>query len=176
LSVIDQDPISGSLVKENRRIYLTVVAKRKKQVQMPRLVDLSLRRAVSKLKALELSVGNLSFVPDMAKNAVLKQLINAKEVESGTLLPVGTSVDLVVGNGLSDVMVKLPNLKGLTKEDAEILLQMNSINVGLILYDSSVKDSSTAVVYRQRPSAEEIDLINLGRNVDIYLTNNTTDE
>ena len=178
LSIIDQDPVAGSFVKEDRRIYLTVVAKRKKQVQVPRLVDLSLRRAVSKLKSLELSVGNLSFVPDMAKNAVLKQLVDGKEIESGILVPVGTNVDLVVGNGLSDVMVNLPNLKGLTKEDAEILLQMNSINVGLVLYDSSVKDSSLAVVYRQRPSADENAMINLGRNVDIYLKppNNTIDE
>ena len=49
----------------------------------------------------------------------------------------------------------------LTKEDAEILLQMNSINLGLVLYDSSVKDSATAVVYRQRPSAEDNAMINL---------------
>ena len=41
-------------------------------------------------------------------------------------------------------MVKLPNLDGLTKEDAEILLQMNSINLGLVLYDSSVNDSTNA--------------------------------
>ena len=75
------------------------------------------------------------------------------------------------------MMVNLPNLNGLTKEDAEILLQMNSINLGLVLYDSSVKDSATAVVYRQRPSAEDNAMINLGRNVDIYLTsNNSTDE
>lgn len=177
LSIIDQDPIAGSFVKEDRRIYFTVVAKRKKQVQMPNIVDLSLRRAVSKLKAIDLSVGNLSFVPDMAKNAVLKQLVDGQEIESGASLYVGTKVDLVVGDGLSDVMVNLPNLSGLTKEDAEILLQMNSINLGLVLYDSSVEDSSAAVVYRQRPSAEENTMINLGRNVDIYLTsNNKADE
>lgn len=169
LSIIDQDPIAGSFVKEDRRIYLTIVAKRKKQVQIPHLVDLSLRRAVSKLKALGLEVGSLSFVPDMAKNAVLKQLLNGKEIEFGTTVSVGTSIDLVVGDGLSDVMVNLPNLNGLTKEDAQLLLQMNSINIGLVMYDSSVKDSSTAIVYRQRPSAEENAMINLGRNVDIYL-------
>ena len=54
---------------------------------------------------------------------------------------------------------------------------MNSINLGLVLYDSSVKDSATAVVYRQRPSSEDNAMINLGRNVDIYLTsNNSSDE
>tara|TARA_Y100000991_G_scaffold197634_1_gene168229 strand:- start:2872 stop:3663 length:792 start_codon:yes stop_codon:yes gene_type:complete len=176
-SIIDQDPLAGSFVKENRRIYLTVVAKSKKQVLMPNLVDLSLRRAISKLKSLDLSVGKLSFIPDMAKNVVLKQFIDNQEIEYGAQVFVGTEVDLVLGDGLSDVMVNLPNLNGLTKEDAEILLQMNSINLGLVMYDSSVKDSSTAVVYRQRPSAEDNAMINLGRNVDIYLTsNNSADE
>lgn len=169
-SIVSQDPLAGSFVKENRRIYLTIVAKSKKQVLMPNLVDLSLRRAISKLKSLDLSVGNLSFVPDMAKNIVLKQFIDDKEIEYGTQIFVGTKVDLVLGDGLSDVMVKLPNLDGLTKEDAEILLQMNSINLGLVLYDSSVNDSTSAVVYRQRPSKEENEMINLGRNVDIFLT------
>ena len=98
---------------------MTIVAKSKKQVLMPNLVDLSLRRAISKLKSLDLSVGNLSFVPDMAKNIVLKQFIDDKEIEYGTQIFVGTKVDLVLGDGLSDVMVKLPNLDGLTKEDAE---------------------------------------------------------
>ena len=46
---------------------------------------------------------------------------------------------------------------------------MNSIKVGLVLDDSAVKDSSIAVVYRQRPSSEENAIIKLGRNVDIYL-------
>ena len=83
-SIVSQDPLAGSFVKENRRIYLTIVAKSKKQVLMPNLVDLSLRRAISKLKSIDLSVGNLSFVPDMAKNIVLKQFIDDKEIEYGT--------------------------------------------------------------------------------------------
>ena len=169
LSVIDQNPKAGSFVKENRRIYLTIISKKKKEVQLPNLVDLTLRRAISKLKSIGLSAGNLSFVPDMAKNVVLEQSLNGKEIESGTFLTVGSKVDLVIGNGLSDVMVNLPNLNGLTKEDAEILLQMNSINLGLILYNDNVTDSSTAVIYRQRPTASENKMINLGRNVDIYL-------
>ncbi|MDA7794539.1 PASTA domain-containing protein [Flavobacteriales bacterium] len=176
LSVIDQNPKAGSSVKENRRIYLTIVSKKKKEVQLPNLVDLTLRRAISKLKSIGLSVGNLSFVPDMAKNVVLTQSVNGKEVDSGTFLTVGSTVDLVIGNGLSDVMVNLPNLNGLTKEDAEILLQMNSINLGLVLYDDNVKDSSLAVVYRQRPTASENKMINLGRNVDIYLKSPNSNE
>ena len=60
-------------------------------------------------------------------------------------------------------------LEGLTYEDAQLILQMSSLNIGLAVFDSSVKDSTKAVVYRQRPVAENGKLINLGRNVDIFL-------
>lgn len=168
-SIIEQDPKPGTKVKENRRIYLTIIAKRKKEVALPNLIDLTLRRAIVKLNSLGLEVGELTYVPDMAKNAVLKQKVNGADIPSGTLFPVGTKVDLVLGNGLSDVKVELPHLEGLSYEDAQLVLQMSSLNIGLAVFDSSVKDSSAAIVYRQRPVAKEGRMINLGRNVDIFL-------
>lgn len=176
LTVIEQNPLAGNFVKENRRIYLTIVSKNKKQVQMPNLIDLTLRRALSKLNTIGLKVGEMIFVPDVAKNVVLKQEANGQVVESGSLLTIGSSVDLTVGDGLSDVMVEMPNLNGLTLEDATILLQMQSINLGMVSFDTRVKDSANAVIYRQRPSFDENPLINLGMNVDIYLKNPENEE
>jgi eukaryotic-like serine/threonine-protein kinase len=167
--VVDQDPKAGTAVKENRRIYLTTVAKRKKQVAVPHLIDLSLRRAIAKLKSVGLEVGELTYVPDMAKNAVLKQQVDGEDVTSADLFPSGTKVDLVLGNGLSDVQVELPLLEGLSYEEAALVLQMSSLNIGLAVFSPEVEDSSQAVVYRQRPEAREGRMINLGRNVDIFL-------
>ena len=168
-SIIDQDPKPGIHVKENRRIYLTIIAKKRQQIAMPYLIDLTHRSAIAKLKGLGLVVGDLSYVPNLAKNAVLKQKVGGKEVEAGEYLPIGTKVDLVLGNGLSEVQVELPFLEGLTYEDAELVLQLSSLNIGLAVFDASVTDSSRAVVYRQRPVAREGRLIKLGRPVDIFL-------
>ena len=176
LTVIEQNPLAGNFVKENRRIYLTIISKNKKQVQMPNLIDLTLRRAFSKLNTIGLKVGEMIFVPDVAKNVVLKQEANGQVVESGSLLTIGSSVDLTVGDGLSDVMVEMPNLNGLTLEDATILLQMQSINLGMVSFDTRVTDSANAVIYRQRPSFDENPLINLGMNVDIYLKSPSNEE
>ncbi len=167
--IIDQDPKPGIHVKENRRVYLTVIAKKKKQIAMPDLIDLTHRSAIAKLKAVGLAVGDLSYVPNLAKNAVLKQKINGKDVKVGKFLTVGTAVDLVLGNGLSDVMVELPILEGLTLADARMVLQLSSLNLGLIIYESSVVDSTKAVVYRQRPVVTEERLIKLGKPVDVFL-------
>ena len=168
-SIIDQDPKPGINVKENRRIYLTIIAKKRQQIAMPYLIDLTHRSAIAKLKGLGLVVGDLSYVPNLAKNAVLKQKVAGEEVEAGVYLPVGTKVDLVLGDGLSEIQVELPFLEGLTYEDAELVLQLSSLNIGLAVFDVSVTDSSKAVVYRQRPVAREGRLIKLGRPVDIFL-------
>ena len=168
-SIIDQDPKPGIHVKENRRIYLTIIAKKRQQIVMPYLIDLTHRSAIAKLKGLGLVVGDLTYVPNLAKNVVLKQKVGGKELEAGEYLPVGTKVDLVLGNGLSEVQVELPFLEGLTYEDAELVLQLSSLNIGLAVFDPSVIDSSKAVVYRQRPIAREGRLIKLGRPVDIFL-------
>tara|TARA_Y100001954_G_scaffold94369_2_gene103264 strand:+ start:1174 stop:1971 length:798 start_codon:yes stop_codon:yes gene_type:complete len=168
-SIVDQDPKPGIHVKENRRIYLTIIAKKRQLISMPYLIDLTHRSAIAKLKGLGLVVGDLSYVPNLAKNAVLKQKVAGKEVKSGEYLPVGTKVDLVLGNGLSELQVELPFLEGLTFEDAELVLQLSSLNIGLSVFDASVTDSSKAVVYRQRPAAREGRLIKLGRPVDIFL-------
>ena len=168
-SIIDQDPKPGIHVKENRRIYLTIISKKRQKISMPYLIDLTHRSAIAKLKGLGLVVGDLTYVPNLAKNAVLKQKVAGEEVEAGEHILIGTKVDLVLGNGLSEVQVELPFLEGLTYEDAELVLQLNSLNIGLAIFDASVTDSSKAVVYRQRPVAREGRLIKLGRPVDIFL-------
>ena len=168
-SVIDQDPKAGVHVKENRRIYLSIVAKNEQMLKMPKLIDLTHRSAIYKLKGMGFTLGNLSYVPNMAKNAVLKQNVKGQEAEIGKEYPIGTTIDLVLGNGLSDVKVELPLLEGLTLEDAGLVLQMSSLNIGLTVFDSDVQDSSRAVVYRQRPEARNGRMINLGRPVDVYL-------
>lgn len=175
-SIVDQDPKPGSFVKENRRVYFTVVSKNKKRVKVPNLIDLTLRRATSKLLNSGLSLGELKYVPDMAKNAVLKQMFEGNEIKEGEILPAGSKIDLEIGDGLSDVVVELPDLTGLTLEDAELVLKMRSLKIGLALFNEDVIDSSTAIIYNQIPSISDLEVINLGRNIDVYLKPNNSDE
>jgi beta-lactam-binding protein with PASTA domain len=175
-TIIDQDPKPGTLVKPNRRIYFTIVSKNKKLVTTPNLIDLTVRRATAKLNSIGLVVGKLNYVPDMAKNAVLKQMFEGKEILPGEVLPVGSVIDLEIGDGLSEIMVELPLLEGLNLEDAQIVLQMRSLKLGLIVFDKSVVDSSNAVIYNQIPNPNNSSMINLGRNIDVYLKSYNSNE
>ncbi len=168
-TILEQDPIAGTNVKENRRIYFTINALQNKIVTFPYITDLSLRQAVRKLENLDLVVGNLEYKPDLARNVVLSQKVNGIKIKAGQELFVGTVVDLVIGSGLSDKTTTIPNLIGLTMKNAQTEIKVASLNLGVVIFHEGITDSATAVVYRQNPKVNEKRKIKLGTSIDIYL-------
>ena len=174
--VIDQDPKPNFKVKQNRTVYLIVNAMSPPKVKMPRLVDLSLRQAIAMLETYGLKVGALEYVPDLAKNAVLVQKINGREVQPGAMIRKGSAVDLVLGDGLSDESVMVPLLIGMTTDEALAVLKESFLNPGALVYDSSVRDNSDSLiakVWKQNPAVTvtgDGGIINLGGYVDLWFT------
>jgi beta-lactam-binding protein with PASTA domain len=168
-TILEQDPIVGTKVKENRRVYFTINALQNKIVTFPYITDLSLRQAVRKLENLGLVVGNLEYKPDLARNVVLSQKVNGIKIKAGQELFVGTAVDLVIGSGLSDKTTTIPNLMGLTMQKAQTEIKVASLNLGAVIFDEGISDSSAAMVYRQNPKVNEKRKVKLGTSIDIYL-------
>ena len=98
-SVIDQKPESGSLVKEDRKIYLTLNPSGYRKVAVPLIIRRTLRQAKPTLEALGFEVGNISYVNDIGKDEVLSIKHKGKVIEAGTLLEKTSKIDLVLGNG-----------------------------------------------------------------------------
>ena len=168
-TILEQDPIAGTNVKENRRVYFTINALQNKIVTFPYITDLSLRQAVRKLENLGLVVGELEYKPDLAKNVVLNQKVRGIKIKAGQELFVGTTVDLVIGSGLSDKTTSIPNLLGLNLQKAQTEIKVASLNFGAVIFDEGITDSASAVVYRQNPKVNEKRKIKLGTSIDIYL-------
>ena len=80
----------------------------------------------------------------------------------------GTIVDLVVGQGLSNEKVRIPNLIGLSRIEANIVLKSTSLNLGLEYFNEDVIDSSIAVIYKQYPEVNDDKEINIGSSIDLY--------
>ena len=169
--IINQVPKAGSKVKEGRTIYLTIRSKIPEKGVVPDVESLSLRNAISKLQ-------NAGFVPGEKKykaykypNTVIYLSINDVKVPAGAKYPKGTKIDLVVGNGLGKTKVVVPNLKGMTRPEAETLLFGGyALNIGNVFYNDSTmssQDSANAVVYKQNPEAGTERRV--GEFVDIYL-------
>ncbi len=175
--IVDQDPKAGKLVKQGRKIYLTIASYDAPKVTMPDLVDLSLRQATSLMETYGLNIGELSYKPDLCMNCILDQKQNGKTLEPGTRIKRGSVVDLLVGQGLSKELTPVPYLIGINSEMAKSVLQTSFLNIGLVSYDSkSVKtaeDSLRAKVYKQYPFYTEEPSVFMGSAVDLFLTLDT---
>ena len=173
-AVVGQIPQSGSAVKRGRTIFLTVNPRSIQKVILPNLIDRSKRQAISYLETYGFRVGELEFVPDMARDVVVGVTYNGREVKPGSALPKQAVIDLVLGDGLSDQKISVPRLPGLTLDEAEVRLKELSLNVGALSYDETVEDSSMARVYRQYPDPNPRPFIRLGMSVDLWFTEDNT--
>ena len=142
-----------------------------RKVAFPDIYDLSLRQAIRKLEKNGLEVGRLEYRADIATNKVLNYKINGIKIEIGQELYIGAIVDLVVGKGLSKQSVIVPNLIGLTRMEANIILKSTSLNIGSEIFKSSVKDSTSAVIYKQFPIGNDDNTLNIGSAIDLFFDN-----
>jgi eukaryotic-like serine/threonine-protein kinase len=167
--VTKQDPQPGAKVKENRKIYITYNMKTAPMIKMPKLVDLSLKNAQMILKTSDLQVGKIEYVPDLAQNSVLKQLVNGKEIAAGAPIPKGSAVDLVVGDGLGNAEFQVPNVVGMPADEATTLLVGAGLQMGSIQYIAAPNGEAEGTVVRQRPIASPGAKIRVGELVDIWV-------
>lgn len=198
-AVYRQNPTAGSSVKKGRRIMLTINSVQPKKVAMPNLEGLSMRQARAELSSRGLSLGKLIYVEDIATNNVMRQLYGNREIAPGTMIASGTTIDLVLGLNPEQDKTFIPTVTGMRYLHAVEVIHGNSLNVGGLVFDSSVKtydDSLSAVVYRQEPDPnapapvlEEVDgepvialpeenpaSVPMGTEVVLYLSPSKTDE
>jgi len=172
-TVVDQVPAPGHGVKPDRTIYLTINSTLPEMVTLPQLTDISLRQAQVLIENAGLQTGSISYRPSEFDNLVLNVQIDSTDISPGKKLPKGTSIDLIVGREHGDEITTLPDLKGLTVEEAKMLLNESLLNAGVILYDGSVlsqDDSLNAKIWRQRPDPSVTSELIPGSSVDLWVT------
>lgn len=170
-TVLTQHPLPGSEVKENRRIYLSISALNPPSVSMPNLLDNSQRGAEMQLKSLGLVLGNISTTPN-PNNVVLGQSINGNNIKAGNAIPKGTKVDLLVGSGRGDIEVEVPNLVGMSLDEAKSVIQSMGLVVGLTIEDPSAKVSDNSVT-KQKPTYQTGVKLRSGDMIDIWYAGST---
>lgn len=171
-AVYRQNPRAGSMVKDGRRILLTINALNAKKVTMPNLIGYSMRQAMAELQSRGLVLGKLIYVQDIATNNVLRQLKGSREINPGVMIESETVIDLVVGLNSSDNETYVPDVIGLKNISAQDAVHANSLNIKRLRFDDSVKDyddSLNAIVYRQSPEVLPVP-VKMGEEVTLYLT------
>ena len=179
LAVVKQSPESEELVKVHRTIYLTVNRAQPPLIEMPDLRGFSFRSAQLYLESLGLKVGDTSYTPDIARNAVKDQLFNGRTIEPGTKIPMSSAIDFVLGNGLGETQLAVPDLVGLTVSQAREYLSGDNVGVGVIITTGIVADTANAYIVKQNPapttqlpSGETVhNRIRPGQLMDIWISN-----
>ncbi len=165
-AVIIQDPVPGSKVKRNRKVYLTTVAVMPEKVSMPDLVDLTLRQATATLETYGLRLGKVKYIPDIAANAVLGQFYKNLSIDPGEEILKGSVIDLNVGQGMGGSRFQVPRLAGKTREEAHMLIKNSYLTIGDETFENEA-DPETARVYQQYPAYGRGVLLNAGQPVNL---------
>jgi eukaryotic-like serine/threonine-protein kinase len=174
-TVVAQNPSVNTKVKANRTIFLTINAINPEKIEMPNLINYPFRQTEAMLLSAGLRLGQVRYIPNVAKDYVLKQYYRRREVSPGAKVIKGSAIDLTVGMGLGSTDIKVPHLKGLTLTAAQDELSGKYLSFGAVVYDNSVEtylDSAKAIIWKQRP--EYGTYINTGGGIDVYLTINET--
>ena len=164
--VIFQRPPAGTIVKENRRVYLHISGG-DPLIKMPNLVNKTLRDAKVTLERRGLYIRNIIQIKsELPANHVVEQ-----EFVEGTNLAEGDSVDIKVSIGPRIGMVRVPNLIGKSLSEVEIILRRNNLKIGIITYKQTPSILTNTVI-EQLPSEDF--LLSVGDSVDVTVAKSIT--
>lgn len=139
--VLDQNPESSSIVKPDRKVYLTVNSSSTPTMEVPSVVDLSLRNAQIQLQSQGFEVGAIDYASSRFQNTVLSQSIPA-----GTTVETGTAINLVVSDGLGMNKVEIPEILGKRLGVAQRALRESGLRVGSIEFQRTDEVEANIVI------------------------------
>ncbi len=169
--IMEQQPREGSMVKKNRKIYLTISRYETPTVKVPNVLNQTSAIAISKLNRRGFIIGKLTSKTDPCDGCAIGIELNGKTIQPETNIPVGSKIDLIIGQLNEGANSVVPTLYGLTKDEATQVLHNFELNRGAYNFDETVEtggDSLAARVFYQSEKSGES--IKLGSPINITLT------
>ncbi len=172
-AVLKQFPDAQEVVKVNRTVYLTINRAVPPEVEMPNLVGYSFRNAEMNLLNNGLRVGDTTFKPDFARNAVLEQWYNGEQIKPGTKIRMGSRISFVLGDGIGNQEMPVPVLVGLTYAEAIDILNSLGLVKGAVVPNGAIVDTLNAYIWKQNPGRFTEDRrpvrIRSGQTIDLFI-------
>ena len=169
-TIYDQIPVPDFHVKVKRTVFLTIYARNPEQVKMPKLTDVSLRQAMNLMIESGLNIGNIKYIPSDYPDLVLEQ-----NIPIGNMISKGSNINLVVGQGGVREKATVPNLMGVTLEQAKAELGSVLLKPGSVIYNEAItnpEDSAKVKVWKQVPIVNT--KIEIGKTIDLWMTLDST--
>lgn len=159
-TIVSQNPQPDAVVKQGRRIYLTISGG-EALVNVPPLRGRSLRDAKFTLERNGLRLGTVGYATSdqYPENTIVEQSMG-----SGSRVVKGSAVNIVVSRGKVLQQITVPHLLGKTLTEAERLIVQQKLKLGNITYQASFDLIPNTVVDQfprpgdQVPEGQAIDL------------------
>src|SRR5690606_12342018 len=136
-------------------------------------IDKTLIEASAILRNQSLKIADTVYKADIARDVVLDVRFAGQPLKAGRVIPKGSQITLVLGNGQGADDIEVPNLIGLSLSEARFALSGVGLNLGNITYSGMVTDSLSTTVVAQQPDTTS-GFISLGSPVNVTLANYST--
>lgn len=174
--VLKQLPDPNATVKVNRTVFITVNRYTAPMIEMPKLEGQSLSFALKILERSHLKLKDTMYRPDFMMGSVLEQQYNGIRIAEKTKIQWGSRIRLIIGGGLENKLMAVPNLIGMTYAEAKSFLDETGIGLGAIVSNGAISDTASAFVIQQRPERFDADAMILtirsGQLMDIWISQN----
>ncbi len=162
-TILSQYPAPGTKVKSGRIIKVTASIGQK-MVTIPALSGFSVRQAKLNLEASGLKLGEVAWT---FSDSLPEKVVVFSYPASGTEIPAGSAVNLMVNRGRLGGVVYMPQLVGRQFTDAKKMLEELGLKVGLVTYVRN-EDFLPETVLEQ--SAEEASELEPGEEIDLVVS------
>lgn len=149
-SIMDQHPEAGQMVKENRKIQLTISLPPEK-LEMPDLIAITERQATIALDRLGLV---LMEVDRDSSDLYEKTVVIEQSVAAGMPVAPGDSIYLTVSLGKRNIKKTMPDLVNKGLDEAKRILEKNGFNLGEVKLTEGAELLPNTVVHQSVPSGK----------------------
>ncbi|PJJ79013.1 PASTA domain-containing protein [Mucilaginibacter auburnensis] len=175
-TIIEQDPDAGTLVKEGRVIYLTMVTMQAPPVALPDIEQKPYINALSALSNAGLKIGDTTYTPDIARDVVLEVKLAGQVVRPGMKIPKGSRIDLVLGDGNGANEQDIPELIGQDLDAARFAVKGLGLTIGIITYQGTITDSTNLKVVDQFPKrTDSTTTTSIGTRINLTVSQGSVD-
>lgn len=173
-TVVYQEPMAtdstGLKVKKSRTIKVRV-SKKTRLVEIPYVISKSRRFAEASLTAKGLRT-KTTFVPSIEdQGSVVDQKLNGKSVTKNQMTSINSVVELYVGERSGSELVLIPDLNGLTINEAENRLNSGENSLRLFAVCGTcenAQDSLSARIHNQTPVAGDSSKAPAGSTITVF--------
>jgi len=164
--ILNQFPIPGTKVKEGRTIKF-VTSMGQKLVPIPDMSGRSVRQSMLDLEANGLILGEIAWA---ISDTLPERVVVFSYPASGTDIPLGSPVNLMVNRGRATNFTYMPNVIGLTLDEAVKRLEDKYLKQGIVTYRTDENYLPETVLEQSESAGSELDI-----NTEIDLVISTTE-